>query len=82
MAWIRFRAGTGLDGVDEADEFLVPMTLHAATDHLAIQDVESGKQRCRAMALVVVRHSATTSLLHRQPRLRAIECLDLARFAD
>jgi hypothetical protein len=33
-----------LDGIEKADEFLMPMTLHAASDNLAFKDVESGEQ--------------------------------------
>jgi hypothetical protein len=33
-----------LDGVEKADEFLMPMALHAAPDDLALEDVESGEQ--------------------------------------
>ena len=43
-----------LDGVEEADELLVPVTLHAAPNHPSVQHVERGKQRRGAMALVVV----------------------------
>ena len=42
----------GLDGVEEADEFLMPMARHAAADHLAFQDVERGEQGGDAMTLV------------------------------
>ena len=44
----------GLNGVEEADELLMPMALHAAADHRAVQHVEGGKQRSGAMALVVM----------------------------
>ena len=43
-----------LDGVEEADELLVPVTLHAAADHGAFQHIQCREQRRRAMALVVV----------------------------
>jgi hypothetical protein len=33
-----------LDGVEEADEFLVPVALHAVADHRAVQYVEGGEQ--------------------------------------
>ncbi len=33
-----------LDPVEEMDEFLMAVTLHALTDHGAIQDVEGGEQ--------------------------------------
>ena len=37
------RRDIGLDGVEEANELLVPVTLHAAPDHFAVQHVERGK---------------------------------------
>ena len=37
------RRDIGLDGVEEANELLVPVTLHAAPDYLSIQHVECGK---------------------------------------
>ncbi|GJD86453.1 hypothetical protein HPGCJGGD_4360 [Methylobacterium haplocladii] len=43
-----------LDRIEEADELLMPVALHAAADHLALQHVQGGKQRRRAVALVVV----------------------------
>ena len=72
----------GLNGVEEADELLMPMALHAAADHRAVQHVEGGKQRSGAMALVVMCHGAAAALLHGQTRLSAVECLDLALFVD
>ena len=67
-----------LDGVEEADELLMPVALHAVTDHSAVDDVEGGEQRRCAMALVVVRHGAAAAFLQRQTRLGAVERLDLA----
>ena len=71
-----------LDGVEEADELLMAVALHAATDHLAFEHVESGKQRGRAMPLVIVRQGAGPALLHWQPRLGAVERLDLRFLVD
>ena len=34
----------GVDGVQEADELLVPVLLHIAPDHGAIEDIERGEQ--------------------------------------
>ena len=45
-----------LDGVEEADELLVTVALHASADDLAFEHVESGEQRGGAVALVVVGH--------------------------
>src|ERR1700682_510770 len=41
-----------LDGVEEPDELLMPVSLHAATDNLAFQHVERGEQRGGAVPLV------------------------------
>ncbi len=43
-----------LDPIQEADELLVAMALHALTDDRPVQDVERGEQRGRPVALVVV----------------------------
>ena len=67
----------GLDPVQETDEFLMPVALHAAADDLAFEYVEGGEQRGRAVALIVVRHGPQAAGLQRQARLRAVERLDL-----
>ena len=83
MAWIAFRAGhLRLDGVEEADELLMPVALHVAADDGAVEHVERGEQRGGAVALVVVGHRPGAALLHRQARLGAVERLDLALLVD
>ena len=67
----------GLDGVEEADELLVPVALHVAADDGAVEHVEGGEQRGGAVALVVVGHGAGAALLHGQAGLGAVERLDL-----
>ena len=69
---------SAFDVVEETDELPMPVLLHAAADHLAIEDVERCEQRCGAVALAVVRHGTATARLERRSRLRAIERLDLA----
>ena len=71
-----------LDGVEEADELLMPMALHVAADHRAVEHVHRGEQRRRSVALVVVGHGSGAALLHRQAGLGAVERLDLALFVD
>ena len=66
-----------LDGVEEADELLMAVLLHAAADHAAIQHIESGKPRGGAMSLVVVLHGPTAGPSSLAGWLRAIERLDL-----
>ena len=45
-----------LNGIQEADELLVPMASHTSADDLAFEHVESSEQRRCAMTLVVVGH--------------------------
>ena len=58
------------------------MALHVAADDGAVEDVEGGEQGRGAMAFVVVGHGAEAPLLQRQPRLGAVEGLDLAFLVD
>ena len=53
-----------LDGVEEADELLMSVALHAAADDITLQNVEGGEQGGRAVALVVVGHGPGATLLH------------------
>ena len=71
-----------LDGVEEAEELLMPVALHAAPDHLAFEHVERSEQGGRPVALIVVRHGPGATLLHRQARLGAVKRLDLGLFVD
>src|SRR5262245_2970184 len=71
-----------LDGVEKADELLMSVALHVATDDGAIEHVEGGKQRGGAVPLVVVGHGPGAPCLHRQSRLGAVERLDLALLVD
>ena len=71
-----------LDGVEEADELLMAVALHVAADDRAVEHVERGEQRRRAVPLVVVGHGAGAALLHRQAGLGAVERLDLALLVD
>ncbi len=72
----------GVDGVEEADELLMPVALHVPADDGAVEHVEGGEQRRRAVALVVVGHGAEPALLHGQAGLGAVERLDLALLVD
>ena len=60
----------------------MPVALHAVADDLAVEHVERGEQRRRAVALVVVGHRPAAARLHRQPRLGAVERLDLRLLVD
>ena len=79
----RFLLGhLGINDVEEADELLMAMALHTLADDLAFQHIKRCEQRRDAMTLVVVCDGAGTSLLHRQPRLGAVQRLDLAFLID
>ena len=47
-----------LDGVEKADELLMPVALHVAADHRAVEDVHRGEQRRRAVPPIVVGHGS------------------------
>ena len=70
------------DGVEKANEFLMPMLLHTAPDDRAIKNIQRGKERRRAIALVVMGHRSAFARLERQARLSAVERLDLAFLVD
>src|SRR3954464_4786010 len=71
-----------LDGIQEPDELLMPVTLHAASNHLAVEHVERGEQRGGAVPLVIMGHRPAASRLDRQAWLGAVERLYLALFID
>ena len=71
-----------LDDVEEANELLMAMALHVAADHRAVEDVHRGKERCRAVTHIVVRHRSGAAFLQRQSGLRAIKRLNLTLFVD
>ena len=72
----------GIDDIEEADELLMAMTLHALADDLALKDIERREQGGDAVPLIIVGHGAGASLLHRQPRLGAVQRLNLALLID
>ena len=71
-----------LDGVEEANELLMAMALHVAADYCAVEHIECGEQRCRAVSLVVVGHGSGATFLQRQTGLGAVKRLDLALFVE
>ena len=44
----------GFERIQEADELLMPVPLHAAADHLAFEHIERGKEGGRAVSLVII----------------------------
>ena len=45
-----------LEAVEKAQEFLVPVALHALADHRAVENIEGRKQRGRAITDIIVSH--------------------------
>lgn len=58
----------------------MPLLTHS--DRCAIQRIQCVKQRCRTIALVVVRHRGAAALLQRQTGLSSVQCLNLTFFID
>jgi hypothetical protein len=81
MAWTSLPAGR-LDAVEEADELLVAVPLHALADHGAVENIQRREQGCGAVADIVVRHGPGAALLHRQAGLGPVEGLDLGLLVD
>ena len=71
-----------LDRVQKADELLMAVALHAAPENGSLQHIERGEQGGGAMPLVIMGHGAGAPLLQRQPRLSAVEGLDLRFLVD
>lgn len=82
MTCTALSAGTWALGVEKTDELLMPVTLHVPADDGAVEHVEGGKQRGRAVPLVVMGHGAEPPLLQGQAGLGAVERLDLALLVD
>ena len=68
----------GVDFVEKPDKLLMSVTGHAIADHSAVEHAQGRKQSGSTIALVIVSHGPAAALLDRQPRLCAVEGLDLA----
>jgi hypothetical protein len=71
-----------VDGIQKANEFPVPVALHAAADDLGFKDIEGGQLGGGAVAFIVMGHRGAAAFFHRQPGLGAIEGLDLALLVE
>src|SRR5258706_12964207 len=67
-----------IDLFEELQELDRPVTLVAFADDKPRGDIECGKQRGRTMPHIAVRATFRYARHHRQDRLLAIKCLDLA----
>lgn len=79
---IQFRRGFIIDRFEEPNELLMAMPWHTVADDPTVKRDQCGEQRRRSVPFVIVRHRATTALLHRQSRLRAVERLNLRLLVD
>src|SRR5262249_49221480 len=70
------------DLIEELDELLVTVPRHALRDQPALQHVQRGEQRRRAVALVVVGHRGAPAGVDRQTLLGAVQRLDLTLLVD
>ena len=82
MTWTSLPAGTLGSMRCRKRELLMAVAGVTFADHLAVEHVERRKQRGGAIALVVVRHGSAPAFLQRQPRLGAVQRLDLALFIE
>ena len=71
-----------LNGVQEADELLMAVTLHILTDDRAVEHTQRGKQRRCAVALIIVGQRPASPLFERQARLGPVERLNLRLLVD
>ena len=69
-----------VDNAQELQPFLLGVPVLAHGNDLAFQRVEGGEQRSCAVALIVVGHGPRAAFLHWQPRLGAVQRLNLALF--
>ena len=72
----------GINNVQKADELLMPVALHVASDDCPIENIQGGEQGGGSVSLIVVRHGAETPLFHGQARLGTVEGLNLAFLVD
>jgi hypothetical protein len=78
-----FFLGDGLvDQAEKLQPLLVPMPLLAEAEDLAVKGVQSRKQRCCAVAFIVMRHRLAASFLQWQPGLGSVQGLYLALLID
>lgn len=71
-----------IDGVQEADEVMMAMTLRAVPDHFRFGLVDGGEQRHPAVPFAVVDHGPVAALLQLRSGLGAVEFLDLRLLGD
>lgn len=71
-----------LDHIQKPAEFHGAMASVELANHAAGLQIQSGKQRSRAVAFIVVGAALQLPRLHGQQRLSPVQCLNLALFVD
>lgn len=71
-----------VNDLEKPNPLLVPMLIHALGDDLPLEQFQCGKQGCRPVALVVVRHGLRATLVYRQALWGAVEGLNLGLLVD
>ena len=79
---IEMGGGLAINLPEEGQELVCPMAGQTFADDFAGRDVERGKKRRSAVALLIMGHGSGAAFLQRQARLGAIESLNLAFFVD
>ena len=72
----------GIQTLQKLQKLLVAMAGIALPNDLALRHLQRRKERRRAIALVIMGHGSTATLLQRQSRLGTIQRLNLALFID
>src|SRR2546430_6169060 len=70
------------DRVQERDELRVRVVGLTAIDHVPFENIQGGKERGRAVPLVIMRLPGRDPGSQRQDRLRAVQRLNLALLID
>jgi hypothetical protein len=79
---IEMGGGLAIDRLEEGQELVCPMAGQTFADDFAGRDVERGKERRGAVALIIMGHGSGAAFLQRQARLGPVECLNLAFLVD
>src|SRR6266568_5051317 len=69
--------GFPVDLLQKPNPLLISMAGHAFADDASFEHIQSSEQRRCPVTLVVVCHRSASSLLDRETRLSAVQCLNL-----
>src|SRR5262249_16995372 len=78
----RLAGELAVEATQEFQKLLMAMALIAVADDFAGENIQRRKQSRRTVSLIVMCHGAATAFLQRQPRLSALQSLNLALLVD